>query len=65
MTDKQKMSKQDAINELRKEAQVLENKPCSIKDYASNTHKAKIRRDLADQFERELLNEKNGKTNKI
>ena len=57
MTDQPRMSKQEAIAELRKEAQELENKPCSIKDYASNTHKAKIRRDLADQFERELLNE--------
>lgn len=60
MTDKPKMSKQEAIDELRKEARELENKPCSIKDYASNTHKAKIRRDLADQFERELHNEQNG-----
>lgn len=57
MTDQAKMSKQEAIAELRKDAQELEDKPCSMKEYASNTHKAKMRRDLADQFERELLNE--------
>ena len=51
------MSKQEAIAELRKDAQALEDKPCSMKEYASNAHKAKMRRDLADQFERELLNE--------
>ncbi|MDH5485307.1 MAG: hypothetical protein OEY43_08755 [Gammaproteobacteria bacterium] len=54
MTNPTKMSKQQAIDELRKEAQALEDKPCSIKDYASNIHKARIRRELADQFEREL-----------
>ena len=58
MTDQPKMSKQQAIDELRKEAQELEDKPCSMKEYASNTYKAKIRRELADKLERELLNEK-------
>jgi hypothetical protein len=57
MTNQPKISKQQAINELRKEAQELENKPCSIKEYASNTHRAKIRRELADKLELELLNE--------
>lgn len=60
MTDQPQMSKQQAIDELRKEAQQLEDKPCSMKEYASNTHKAKIRRDLADKFEGELLNEQKG-----
>ena len=54
MSDKPEMSKQQAIDELRKEAQQLEDKPCSMKEYASNAHKAKMRRDLADKFEREL-----------
>ena len=53
------MSKQQAIDELRKEALELENQSCSIKDYASNTHKIKIRRDLVDQLKHELLNEQN------
>ena len=61
MTDQAKMSKQQAIDELRKEAQELDDKPCSMKEYASNTHKAKMRRDLADQFERELLDEQKEK----
>ena len=59
MTDQAKMSKQQAIDELRKEAQQLEDKPCSMKEYASNAHKVKIRRQLADKFERELEEEKN------
>jgi len=58
MTDKPKMTKQEAIEELRKEAQELEDKPCSIKEYASNMHKAKMRRNVADKLERELI-EKN------
>ena len=60
MTDQPKMSKQQAIDELRKEAQELEDKPCSMKEYAGNAHKAKIRRDLADKLEGELLNEQKG-----
>ena len=57
MNDKSKMSKQEAIDELRKEAQDLEDRPCSMKEYASNAHKIKIRRDLADKLEHELRNE--------
>ena len=57
MTEKIKqktMSKQEAINELRQQAQLLNDKPCSIKEYVSNTYRAKIRRKLADKFEAEL-----------
>jgi hypothetical protein len=54
MSDNPKMTKQEAIDELRKEAQELEDKSCSIKEYASNAHKAKIRRNVADELEREL-----------
>lgn len=55
------MTKQQAIDELRKEAQEIEDLPLSIKNYASNTHKIKIRRDLADKYERELALENNTK----
>ena len=58
MADQSRMSKQEAIDELRKEAQELEDKPCSIKEYAGNAHKVKIRRKLADKLERELEEEK-------
>ncbi len=58
MTNKPKMSKQEAIDKLRKEAQQLEDKPCSIKEYAANAHKAKIRRNVADRLEAELAEEK-------
>jgi hypothetical protein len=54
MTHQPKMSKQQAIDELRKEAQEIEEKPCTLKEFASNAHKAKIRRDLADKLEHEL-----------
>ena len=54
MSDQPAMSKQQAIDELRKEAQLLEDTPCSIKSYAANAYKIKIRRDLADKLEREL-----------
>jgi len=57
MTDQPKMTKQEAIDELRKEAQELEDKPCSIKEYVSNIHKAKMRRNVADKLERELEEE--------
>jgi len=57
MNDQPAMSKQQAIDELRKEAQELDDLPSSIKQYASNAHKAKIRRDLADKLERELEEE--------
>ena len=52
------MTKQEAIDELRREADEIESKADSIKEYASNAYKAKIRRDLADKFERELENTK-------
>ena len=55
------MTRQQAIDELRKEAQEIEDLPLSIKNYASNTHKIKIRRDLADKYERELALENNTK----
>ena len=58
MTDEPKMSKQEAIDKLRKEAQALEDKFCSIKEYASNAHKVKIRRNVADRLEQELEEEK-------
>lgn len=58
MTKESKMSKQEAIDELRKEAYELENKDISIKNYARNAHKAKIRRNVADKLERELADEK-------
>jgi len=48
------MTRQQAIDELRQEAQDLEDTPCSVRLYASNAHKIKIRRDLADKLEREL-----------
>lgn len=54
MTNNQKMTKQQAIDELRKEAQALENKPGSITEFAKNTYKAKIRRSVADKLEKEL-----------
>jgi len=54
MPEQPKMTKQEAIDELRKEAQEIEDSPSSIKEYASITHKIKIRRDLADKLEREL-----------
>jgi len=52
-----KMTKQEAIDELRKEALEIENRPSSITEYASIAHKVKIRRDLADKLERELNSE--------
>lgn len=60
MAKQPKMSKQEAIDELRKEALEIEKTPGSIKQYASNTHKVKIRRDLADKLERELKEELKG-----
>lgn len=53
------MSKQQAIDELRREAQELDDKPGSITEYASNTYKAKIRRNVADKLEIELEQELN------
>ena len=54
MPEQAKMTKQEAIEELRKEAQEIEDSPSSIKEYASIAHKIKIRRDLANKLEREL-----------
>lgn len=59
MTDQAQITKQQAIDELRKEAQEIEDRPLSIKEYASNAHKVKIRRDLADKLERELAQKNN------
>ena len=57
MSDPHKITRQEAIDELRKEAQELEDKPCSFKQVAHNAYKAKIRRQLADKLEREMLQE--------
>lgn len=54
MNKEKQMTKQQAIDELRKEAKELEEKPGSITEYASNAYKAKIRRNVADKLEREL-----------
>ena len=51
------MTKQEAIQELRKEAQELDDKPGSLSEYARNSYKAKIRRQLADRLEQELIEE--------
>ena len=64
MNKETQMTKQQAIDELRKEAQELEDKPGSITEYASNAYKAKIRRNVADKLERELNNEIDGSINK-
>lgn len=58
-TSKEKMTKQEAIETLRQEAQALEDTPGSIKEYARNIYKAKIRRNVADKLEQELLAEEN------
>ena len=57
ITKQPRMTKQEAIDELRKEALQLEQETCSIKQYASNAYKAKIRRKLADKLESELQQE--------
>ena len=54
MKDKAKMNKQEAIDDLRREALAIENEPGAITQYAIKRHKIKIRRDLADKLEREL-----------
>jgi len=61
MTEQEKMTKQQAIDELRKEAQEIEDRPSSIKEYASIAHKVKIRRELADKLEQELAEKSNKK----
>ena len=58
MTNKPRMSRQEAIEELRKEAQELEDKKASITEYAHNAYKAKIRRNLANKLEQDLKKEK-------
>lgn len=55
------MTKQEAIDELREEARQLDQESCSIKQYASNAYKAKIRRKLADKLESELQQEQENK----
>jgi len=54
MTEQKKLTKQEAIEELRREAEELENKPGSITEYASNAYRARIRRNVADKLEAEL-----------
>lgn len=61
MTEQEKITKQQAIDELRKEAREIENQPSSIKEYASIAHKVKIRRELADKLEQELAEKDNKK----
>ena len=57
MNEKPKMTKREAIEELRREADELEASAVSIKEYASYARRAKMRRDLADKFELELQQE--------
>ena len=58
MNNEHKPTKREAIEELRKEAEEMENRPTSsIKEYASLSYRAKMRRQLADKFERELEEE--------
>jgi hypothetical protein len=54
MNDKPTMTRQQAIDELRREARELEEKPCSFREYARNAYRARIRRQLADKLEQEL-----------
>ena len=54
MSDQKVMTKSEVIAELRKEADELENKRCSLAEYARNSYKAKIRRNLADKLEAEM-----------
>lgn len=61
MPDQNPMTKEEVIQELRREADELDNKRCGFAEFARNAYKAKIRRNLADKLEREL-NEKNSKT---
>jgi len=58
MTSERRITKQQAIDELRREARELEDQPCSLRDYARNAYKARIRRNLADKLEQELQQEK-------
>ena len=54
MTEHRKLSRREAIEELRREAEELKNNTLSIAEYARNAYRARIRRELADKFEREL-----------
>ena len=62
MNNPPRLTRQQAIDELRKEAEELENQAGSLSDYARNAYKARIRRELADKLEREA-NQKNESTN--
>jgi len=62
MNNPPRLTRQQAIDELRKEAEELENRAGSLRDYARNAYKARIRRELADKLEREA-NKKNNSTN--
>ncbi len=54
MNQQPRMTKQEAIDQLRREAEELESSAVSIKDYASNVRRAKMRRELANKLELEL-----------
>ena len=51
------MTKQEAIDELRREADELEKTRTTLSGYAENVHKAKIKRAVADKLEQELIAE--------
>ena len=58
MPEERRLTKQEAIDELRREAEELENKACvSVKEYAQNTYRAKIRRNVAEKLEAEIQEE--------
>ena len=58
MSKEKKMSVEEAIAELRQEAEEIENAPDAFKNYAHNAYRARIRRNVADKLEKEL-NQKN------
>lgn len=60
MPDQHPMTKEQIIQELRREADELDNQRCGFAQFAQNAYKAKIRRNLADKLERELNEEKSG-----
>ncbi len=64
MTDQRKLSRREAIEELRREADELESSAHSIKEYARNAYRARIRRELADKFEREIEQKENANERK-
>ena len=63
MPDQQPMTKEQVIQELRREADELDNQRCGFAQFAQNAYKAKIRRNLADRLERELSEENSTKNN--